>query len=115
MKKLKMNLYGKKWKIIFRKGNYRNNYNTAIDVWGYRILKSRVKPFGDLTVNLHWLLGKIKEAYIDVNNCPEAIVKELIDRGLMIPTDIKKRSGFVEYQLFTLTDEFLNEWCMPIQ
>ena len=114
MKKLKMKLYGKKWKLVFRKGNYSNNYNTAIDVWGYKILKSRAIPFCDLTVNLQWLRGKIKEAYIDVNNCPEAIIKELTDRGLIIPTDIKLRSGFVEYPLYTLTDKFLNEWCMPM-
>ena len=59
------------------------------------------------TVSFGNLIGAKNYTYFDVNNCP-GIVDVLVEAGVISQPVLTMRSGFVEYPLCALTDDFIS-------
>jgi len=102
----KLKMYGQEHEICFARETYSSNHNLAIEA--LEIEDGIVsEPLCSVTVNL------IKEdgnkAFIDINNCNEAIVDWLLDNNYAKFTGREVPSGFCVYPEVEFSDEFLTK------
>lgn len=111
MKTIKLTIFGEKVTLKFVKNKYINNHNIYVGM----VDAETEELWGDLTVNLEYAVPE-PYAYLNSNSCScdQSIIKTLEELNLIIETGETAFSGYCIYNLYKLTDEFLNEWCSDI-
>ena len=66
------------------------------------------EPFGTISKSFGEYIGMKNAVYIDTNNCPYA--EELLKYNIAIKTSLTKSSGFCQYPLWILNQDFLDEY-----
>lgn len=71
------------------------------------------EPYSLLTTNLSLdksttsSMVNNNNSFVDVNNCPQEIINALEEKGYIVKQPYEATSGFVDYPLYHITDEFL--------
>ena len=106
---VKFSAWGRETVGVFEKHYYANNGSFAIQVLSLCEDDSFFEPYCSLTVN-HGLPHPLPAncAFVDVNNCPEDLIRKLEEIGAMTETDTHVRSGYVVYPLYKFNEEWLN-------
>lgn len=109
MKTVKINFLGEEYELGFVKGTYMNG-NIYIGV-----CTMEGELWSDFTTNLGYELDE-KQAFIDVNSpsAPE-ILKQLKKKKLVKDLYESMSSGYVVYPLYSLSDNFINNWCEELE
>ena len=91
--------WGKTFILVLSKGSYSNG-NTAI------ILDTiEGEPFATLSVNIAKLPPE--QITVDINNCSLELIQALLNNNVLTLTERKIRSGFCEYPIANITQEWL--------
>ena len=101
--------WGKKYTIIFVKGQYSSNNTLAIQMICVDS-KGMEEPFATLTVNIEdsdVYATKADRAFIDTNNLGSGVTEWLEKNGIAKDTGIIGFSGYCTYPMYKFTEEAL--------
>ena len=97
--------WGKTHRITLKVATYLDgNLAIHMEAWD----EGCAEPWSSLTVNLDGVSGK-DCAFIDTNNNGVDIIIWIIRNGLAVPTGVRRRSGFCEYEEYRFRADRLRE------
>lgn len=97
----------KNLEFAFTTDTYSTNGNTYVGI----LCKENnfIEPYCNLTVNLDMQLNE-GLAFIDVNNADINLLLFLEEQGFISPTNVSKPSGYVNYPLYRLNLNKIEEY-----
>ena len=111
MKIYELKMYGEKYKITLRKGNYRDNKTLAVEMVLVDSEGEITEPWGMLTVNIDSsnVLASETRAFVDTNNNGEEIIGWLEKNNIATPKGLYGQSGWCSYPLVEFNSQALAE------